>query len=100
MTSTPNQKLLEVRKEEQGKHTILELSAIERASRALQGEAFKLWVYLAKNQNGYKLALSMQDAISWGVGSKSSYYRAVKELESKGYLKKKGGSFVFYELPK
>lgn len=100
MQSVANQKLLEVSKEEKGKHTILELKALERASRDLQGEAFKLWVYIAKNQNGYKFALSMTDALSWGLGSKSSYYRAVKELESKGYLQKKGGSYIFYELPK
>lgn len=100
MITSPNQKLLVVSKEEQGKHTILQLNALERASRALQGETFKLWLYLAKNQNGYKLALSMADAISWGVGSKSSYYRAVKELEEKGYLQKSGSSYIFYELPK
>ena len=100
MQSVANQKLLEVSKEEKGKHTILELKALERASRDLQGEAFKLWVYIAKNQNGYKFALSMTDALSWGLGSKSSYYRAVKELESKGYLQKNGGSYIFYELPK
>lgn len=100
MLTTPNQKLLIVSKEEQGKHTIIQLKALERASRDLQGETFKLWLYLAKNQNGYELALSMVDAISWGIGSKSSYYRAVKELEHKGYLQKSGNRYFFYELPK
>ena len=99
MTSAPNQKLLAVSKEETGKHTILNLNALQRASRDLQGEAFKLWVYLAKNQDGYKFALSMADAISWGIGSKSSYYRGIKELEYKGYLQKSGNRYIFYELP-
>lgn len=100
MMTSPNQKLLVVSKEEQGKHTIIQLKALERASRDLQGETFKLWLYLAKNQNGYELALSMVDAISWGIGSKSSYYRAIKELEKKGYLQKSGNRYIFYELPK
>lgn len=100
MMISPNQKLLVVSKEEQGKHTIIQLKALERASRDLQGETFKLWLYLAKNQNGYELALSMVDAISWGIGSKSSYYRAIKELEKKGYLQKSGNRYIFYELPK
>lgn len=100
MLTTPNQKLLVVSKEEQGKHTIIQLNALERASRDLQGETFKLWLYLVKNQNGYELALSMADAISWGIGSKSSYYRAIKELECKRYLQKSGSRYIFYELPK
>lgn len=100
MISVPNQKLLVVSKEEQGKHTVISLKALERASKVLQGEPFKLWLYLAKNQDGYQLALSMVDAISWGIGSKSSYYRAIKELESKGYLQKSGGRYIFYEYPK
>lgn len=100
MLTSPNQKLLVVSKEEQGKHTIIQLKALERASRDLQGETFKLWLYLVKNQNGYELALSMADAISWGIGSKSSYYRAIKELQNKGYLQKNGSRYVFYELPK
>ena len=83
MVSTPNQKLLVVSKDYTGKHTILNLKALQRASIDLQGETFKLWLYLAKNQDGYKFALSMVDALSWGVGSKSSYYRGIKELENK-----------------
>lgn len=70
------------------------------ASRTLQGEAFKLWLYIAKNQNGFKLALSMSDALSWGIGSKSSYYRAVKELEDKSYLEKTSSGYVFTDIPK
>lgn len=100
MITSPNQKLLEVSKEEQGTHTIIQLKALERASRDLQGETFKLWLYLAKNQNGYEIALSKADAISWGIGSKSSYYRSIKELQSKGYLQKNGSRYIFYELPK
>ena len=72
MYTTANQKLLTVSKEEKGKHTIINLKALQEASRVLQGEAFKLWLYIVKNQDGYKFALSSADALSWGIGSKSS----------------------------
>jgi hypothetical protein len=67
----------------------------------LKGEAFKLWCYINKNQNNYTFALSKVDAIKWGIGSKSSYDRAVKELIEKGYLvETTPNHFEFYELPK
>lgn len=101
MTSTANQKLLTVSKSKEGKYTIINLEALERASRELQGESFKLWLYLAKNQNGYRFALSMIDALSWGIGSKSSYHRAVKELESKGYIQKLSNEqYIFFDCLK
>lgn len=100
MKLTANQKFVAVSKTGDGKHTILNLEALQRASRDLQGEAFKLWLYMAKNQSGYTFALSMVDAISWGLGSKSSYYRAIKELEEKGYLQKNGYRYIFYDFPK
>ena len=54
----------------------------------LKGESFKLWCYLNKNQNNYTFSLSKVDAIKWGIGSKSSYDRAVAELIEKGYLER------------
>jgi hypothetical protein len=65
--------------------------------------SIKMWLYLAKNQNGYELALSSIDAIKWGIGSKSSYDRAVKALIDKGYLVKQEGKkdyYMFYEVYK
>lgn len=46
----------------------------------LSNSAFKLWVYLAKNQNHYEFDLSAADAEQWGI-PKTSYYRARNELE-------------------
>ena len=67
----------------------------------LKGEALKMWFYLGKNQNGYQFALSMVDAIKWGIGSKSSYNRAIAELREKGYLVETSKNhFDFYETPK
>lgn len=98
MRKAPNQKLVSVSKEETGTHTILSLKGIQRASRDLSGESFKLWLYLAKNQDGHTLALSMVDALSWGIGSESSYHRAVKQLIEKGYLQKNNSGYIFYEI--
>jgi len=68
---------------------------------SLKGETFKLWCYLNKNQNGYTFALSKVDALNWGIGSKSSYDRAIAELIEKGYLVNiQGNSYNFYELPR
>ena len=36
---------------------------MEQAARVLKAGAFKLWVYFAKNQNGYEFALSSKDAL-------------------------------------
>jgi hypothetical protein len=42
----------------------------------------------------------MVEAIKWGVGSKSSYDRAVKELIEKHYLvKTQDNHYYFYDLP-
>ena len=104
MVTVPNQKTIEVNKEKCNKDNLygmFNLDALHAAMINLKGEAFKLWCYLNKNQTGYKFALSKVDAISWGVGSKSSYDRAVKELTEKGYLVETSRNhFDFYEMPK
>lgn len=67
----------------------------------LKGETLKMWLYLSKNQNGYEFALSRVDAIKWGIGSKSSYDRAIAELKEKGYLVETSKNhYDFYEKPK
>lgn len=101
MKTVYNQKKVSINKVEDGVHTVLSLEAIQKASKMLSGEAFKLWLYLDKNQNKYTLGLSRADALAWGIGSTSSYYRAVKELIVSGYLQEtSSNNFVFYELPK
>ena len=68
--------------------------------RRLKGEAFKLWVYLNKNRESYTMALSAVDALAWGIGSKSSYDRAVMKLIEQGYLVKIDNNYYsFYEIP-
>ena len=104
MASVPNQKTISVQKEKCSKsdlYAMYNLDALQYAMIDLKGEAFKLWVYIGKNQNGYTFALSKVDAIKWGVGSKSSYDRAVKELIEKGYLVERSKNhYDFYEIPR
>ena len=104
MATVANQKTIKIQKEKCDKANLYapyNLDALQSAAIDLKGEAFKLWIYLGKNQNGYTFALSKVDAIKGGVGSKSSYDRAVKELIEKGYLVETSPNhFDFFEVPK
>lgn len=63
--TSPNQKVVIVKKEKCSKdntYATINLFAMEKAAQDLGAGAFKLWVYLAKNQNNYKFALSNKDA--------------------------------------
>ena len=99
-----NQKTIKVQKEKTDKsnlYTITNLDALQSAMIDLKGETLKMWLYLNKNQNGYEFALSRVDAIKWGIGSKSSYDRAIAELKEKGYLvETTSNHYDFYEKPK
>lgn len=87
-----------------------DVESIQMASRDLPGgAAFKIWMALCSESNATK-DLSKQRhtwALSpaffetvWGI-SKSSYYRALKELQEKNYLVKTGpNAFAFYERPR
>ena len=103
METNPNQKTVKVQKEKsnkENKYAIYNLDALNIAMIDLKGESFKLWCYLNKNQQGYEFALSKVDAIKWGIGSKSSYDRAVKELIEKRYLVETSTNhYDFYEKP-
>lgn len=104
MESNPNQKIITTAKEKSDAdnlYSIFNLNALQYAMIDLKGESFKLWCYINKNQDGYKFSLSAVDAVKWGIGSRSSYNRAVKELQEKGYLVETAhNKFTFYELPK
>lgn len=57
-----------------------------------------LWLYLDKNADGYRLELSQKACEVWGI-KRDSYYRAVKELQEKGYLQETGGGrYIFHEV--
>lgn len=104
MTTVENQKTIKTEKAKADKdnlYGIFNLDALTLAANILKNDAFKLWCYINKNQNGYTFALSKVDALKWGIGSKSSYDRAVKELREKNYLVETSPNhFTFYEIPK
>lgn len=103
MITVPNQKIVTVEKEPCGKgnlYAAINLNAMEAAAQDLDAGAFKLWIYFAKNQNGYEFALSSKDAKDiFGLG-KSQYDTAVKKLISSGYLTNiQGNQYIFSEIP-
>ena len=104
MATVANQKTINIQKEKADKSNlfaIFNIDALQTAMIDLKGETFKLWCYINKNQNGYTFALSKVDAIKWGIGSKSSYDRAVAELIAKGYLVETSPNhYNFFEKPK
>ena len=65
----------------------------------LSGSAFKLYMYFAKNQNGYCFNLSAADVAAHGIPN-STYYKARKELIERGYLiEESGNRLVFKDVP-
>lgn len=101
MTTYPNQKVIHIQKQRYIDN-FLQVGNDEwqRAARELTGSAFKLYLYLAGNRDGYDLALS-QKAVEDATGlSKNTYHRAVEELEAKGYLSfAKGNAYTFSTTP-
>lgn len=76
------------------------LKALQAAMCDLSGAEFKVWLYFAKNQNGYTFEVSPADAVTWGI-PKSTWHKAFTSLKEKGYLVETSPNhFDFYELPK
>ena len=100
--TSPNQKTITVEKEKCDKenlYTMINLLALESAAADLKAGAFKLWVYIAKNQNGFTFGLSNKAVAEYFGIKKDQYDNAVKELIEKGYLIKiKSNEYVFKEL--
>lgn len=103
-TTVPNQKVIVVAKavtDEKNKYARINLQAMDNAAQDLGAGAFKLWIYFAKNQNGYEFALSRQ-AVENNFGIKKKQYdNAIEELITKKYLVvTKSNYYTFYEVPK
>lgn len=76
----------------------LDMEALQKAMQELDGNAFKVWLYFAKNKARYEFAISPKAMEDWGI-KKDAYYRSKKLLEEKGYLVESGNGLVFYEIP-
>jgi hypothetical protein len=73
---------------------------MQQAAINLKAGAFKLWIYFAKNQDGYEFALSSKSvADEFGIKI-DQYNSAIKELMEKGYLiQESGNRYSFNEIP-
>ena len=104
METVPNQKVVQIQKEKVGKnnlYAVISLKGIDEAA-TLPKTAFKLWMYLVKNQDKYSFALSCKDFCRWADVSKNTYETAVKELIERSYLVRKeeeSNVYIFYEMP-
>jgi len=75
------------------------LDALRQAMSCLKGSGLKMWLYLNKNRDNYRFALSRVDCAEWGI-RKDSYYDGIKDLIANGYLRQsKPGSnlYIFHE---
>ena len=84
-------------------YAVLNLEAMSEAMIELTDDrgncsAFKLWCYIAKNQNNYTFALSCVDACKFCGFGKQAYLRAVQKLIDVGYLVETSPNhYDFYE---
>lgn len=87
METYPNQKIIRIRKQKY-KDNFLQIGIDEwmEASKKLTFSAFKIYLYLSGNANGFNLALSKQAIENDLCIKKTAYYDAIKELESLGYI--------------
>lgn len=104
--SSPNQNRIIINKAKCDRNNLyatINLDALNAAALDLgNGVAFKLWVYFAKNQDGYKFDLSQEAARKEFGIKKTAYHDNIKILKEKGYLteiKADSNLFSFNEIP-
>lgn len=100
--SYPNQYLVTIQKvpRDNGEtFAYMSTDALQNAMNNLKECSLRLWLYLAKNQTHHKFWLSPKECEKWGI-TESSYKRAKKDLEEKGYLRlDHGNKYIFIESP-
>ena len=103
--NNPNQKTIKITKENCDKHnkyTMINLDALQMAMRDLTNAQFKVWLFLAKNADGYDLELSPAEAAYyWGI-KKNTMQETIRLFTKRGYLIPVNGShtyFEFHEIP-
>ena len=80
------------------KYGLFNIDAMQEAMTLLKPNTFKLWCYMAKNQNNYTFALSCKDACNFCKMTKPTYLACVQELIAAGYLVNTDGNhYNFFE---
>jgi hypothetical protein len=101
METVANQKTITTKGAAHDKDNIygaFNVEAMEEAMALLKANTFKLWCYMAKNQNNYTFALSCVDACRFCKMSKPTYLASVQELIQVGYLvNTTGNHYNFFE---
>ena len=96
----PHQRVITVKKEptdKTNKYTANNLAALDEAAYRLQSKGgFKLYMYLAKNQDKYNFNLSSSDFMLWSGLGYTAYATAFSELADEGYLILKEGTETIY----
>ncbi len=100
----PHQKLVQVWREDAGSvYTVINNESLTNAARRLSNKdanAFILWCYFTKNQNGYPCALSNVDVYKTFGLSKRSYDHSVQVLMREGFLRCDHDQiYIFEEYP-
>ena len=102
--TVPHQRIIDINKaptDKQHLYTANNLAAIDEAAASLQSiGGFKLYIYLAKNQNKYTFALSSADFMEWSGLGKQAYSTAFDDLVNQGYLiqdKKQKNRYSFFD---
>lgn len=101
MVSYSNQKTVTCYKEPCDKEHIymtVNIEALESAARDLSYGGFKMFIYFAKNQDGYCFALSSKDVKERFGMAKTAYDNAIHELINKGYLVKESETANYYSF--
>lgn len=102
--SVPNQRKIYIKRDsDRARINYFKVSNqnLHSAMHNLKSNAFKLWVYLADNTDGYAMDLYPVDFCKKANVSESTYKRAFQELIDKRYLiqsEKSNNLFLFKEL--
>ena len=101
METVANQKTITTKAAKHDKNNLyamLNIEAMGAAMETLKPNTFKVWCYLAKNQNNYTFALSKVDTCKYCNISKPTYLACIQELIDIGYLVNTSGNhYDFYE---
>lgn len=105
MKTYPNQRILTECKyaacDQNHYYMKMNINALENAFSKLKNiSSLKLFLYLSKNQENFKYAISSQDICSYCNMSKPSYLAAFKDLEEQNYLINLGNNkYRFVQYP-